>query len=584
MRPSTELKPPGVYASMTEPVVSPLQVADTRIAGFVGVAQKGPIDQPQRITSWDEFLEIYGYDTQHYLSDSVEAFFRNGGGACHVVRVAHSAAPGAEPALDHANCAQLVVNDDWNKPAFRVRALDEGRWGNNIWVSVAHTTGASALLTKDLAIGAGKAQVSTTRGFQPGALVRIYDRENADFVILTESEDRLLKWSADTPVNRKHRAAAPTYLEVVEFEIQASLRERREVFKGLQLHRSARRYAPRVIAEESRLIRLEDLDSSSPPPHNLPDPLSPIKLTAGRDGSDAITPEDLVGRDNGPADRGGLLALATVDEVVQLVCPDSMLFITRSPGPEGEIKTQRVQDVMVDLCENSKDRFALLDCPRTRDLEVVKRWRRHTDSSYCAFYWPWVGVPSGDGAIHRIPPSGIMAGIYARTDSEQGVHFAPANTPVMGAVDLSLPVTEDDLGMLNNDAVNVIRLARGIRPWGVRTASSDPDWRYINVRRLFIMLRRSLEAGMTWVPFEHNDHKTWDSLRDMVYAFLDELFRKGMFAGGKPEDSFFVKCDEETNPPEAVAQGLLTCQIGVAPAIPAEFLMISVVESMSSEG
>jgi len=310
--------------------------------------------------------------------------------------------------------------------------------------------------------------------------------------------------------------------------------------------------------------------------------MQPMKLSAGRDGSEALTPEDLVGHDHGPADRRGLRALAVVDSVVQLVCPDAMLFLDRTRGPEGELRAQRVQDVMIDICENTQDRFAILDCPQTRDLEVLKRWRRRVDSSYCAFYWPWVGMPGPD-KIHRIPPSGLMAGIYGRTDNDLGVHVAPANTPAIGAVDVGLPVTEDDLGALNSEAINVIRISRGIRPWGARTASRDPDWRYINVRRLFIMLRRSLAAGMTWVPFEHNDHNTWESLRDMIYVFLSDLFRKGMFSGGKPEDCFFVRCDEETNPPEAVARGQLTCHIGVAPAIPAEFLMISVVENMGSE-
>src|SRR5215213_9190862 len=115
MRPSTDMKPPGVYASMAEPAKSPLQIADTRIAGFVGVAQKGPLDEPVRVSSWDEFIDVYGYDGQHYLSDSVEAYFRNGSGPCYIVRVAHRAAAGAMPGVEHVSSAELVINDDWNK-------------------------------------------------------------------------------------------------------------------------------------------------------------------------------------------------------------------------------------------------------------------------------------------------------------------------------------------------------------------------------------------------------------------------------------------------------------------------------------
>jgi uncharacterized protein len=574
-----DLRPPGVYPALAEPSAVEMQRSETRVAGFVGVAQRGPLDEPRRVSSWDEFVEVYGYDPSHYLSHSVEAYFRNGGLACWVVRVAHVPRDGGARALEHATSAELVAIDDWNKPGLRVLANSEGRWGNHIWVSFKHSTGASALLTQDIEVGGGVAQVSSARGFRAGALVRIYDREQSDYVILTEVGERNLRWGAETPINRAHRAAGPTHLEVLEFDLHVSLRDRREVFKGLQMHPSSRRYAPRVVEQESRLIRLEDLDSRSPPPHNMPEPCAPTKLAAGRDGTEQLTPEDFVGHDHGPGDRAGLFSLVSVDEVAQLACPDAMLFLDRQSGPEGELRTQRVQDTMVDLCENLKDRFAILDCPRTRDIEVVKRWRRRVDSSYAAFYWPWVGVLGSDSSVRRIPPSGIMAGIYARSDTHEGVHQAPANVPVADAVDVSVPVTEDDLGVLNSEGVNVLRLARGIRPWGARTASSDPRWRYVNVRRLFIMLRRSIEAGMSWVVFEHNHEKTWESVRDVVSGFLGELYQKGMFAGGKPEDAYFVKCDAETNPAEAVSKGILTCEVGVAPAIPAEFIVISVMQN-----
>jgi phage tail sheath protein FI len=188
-----------------------------------------------------------------------------------------------------------------------------------------------------------------------------------------------------------------------------------------------------------------------------------------------------------------------------------------------------------------------------------------------------------DSKIHRIPPSGIMAGIYARRDGQAGVHEAPANLPILDAIEVTVPVTEDDLGLLAAEGVNVIKLGRGIRPWGARTASSDPRWRYVNVRRLFIMLRRSIEAGMAWVTFEHNSEKTWESVRDMVAGFLGDLYQRGMFASGKPEDCYFVRCGAETNPPEAVSQGILACEIGVAPAIPAEFIVISVTQNTGGE-
>jgi len=580
MRPSAELRPPGVYPALAQPQIAPLQVAATDVPGFLGLSQKGPIGRPTRITSWDEFVDVFGYASDFYLSDSVESFFRNGGRSCWVVRIAHTAAPGEQGGTDTAAAAERQIVDDWNKPTLLVRALDEGRWGNSIWIGFKLATGARALLTRDLDIGAGEAHLSTTRGFDVGSLVRIYHRDGEDFVVVTEVEEKLIRWAAATPVNRRHRAAAPTHLEVMTFDIQVALRDRREVFKNLQLHPSSRRYAPRVVAAESRLIRLDDLKSSSPPPHSLPRPLPMTRLAGGRDGAEALTPEDFVGWDRGPAQRVGMMSLVEIDEVALLAAPDAMVFLDRNPGPEGELKAQRVQDAMVDLCENLKDRFAILDCPLSRDVEAVKRWRRRTDSSYAAYYWPWIEVPTQGGGTRKLPPSGIMAGIYALTENTVGVHQAPANQPIVGAVDLSVRVTEDHLGSLNAEAVNCFRVQRGIRPWGARSASSDPDWRYINVRRLFIMLRRAMEVGMAWATFEPNSQRTWSSVEGMTKSFLSQLYQMGMFAGGKAEEAFFVKCDEEINSPEVVDRGQLICQIGVAPVVPAEFIMIEVVQSI----
>jgi hypothetical protein len=579
MRPSADIRAPGIYQTVDPVVIPPLEVADTRIAGFLGLSLKGPMNEPTRIASWDEFVETFGYTDRHYLSDSVHGFFKNGGQAVWVVRIAHAAPPGTLPTIDHAACADHVQIDDWNKPSLKIRALNEGEWGNNIWFKCVHTTGASALLTRDLEVGAGEAHVSQTRGFEVGALVRIYDRENSDYVVLTEVADKRLKWASATPVNRKHKAAAPTHLEVMEFEIHVAMKDRREVFKGLQMDPASRLYGPRVVAARSRLIRLEDLGTKSPVPHNLPEPMPLTRLTGGRDGIDALTPEDFIGIDHGPGERAGLLALSQIEEVTQIAAPDAMVFYEREPGPAGELKSQRVQDQMITQCELVKDKFAILDIPGTKDIEWVRKWRRRTDSSYCAYYWPWIKIENLSGRVRPVPPSGFLAGVYAQRDNE-GVHVAPANVSIEGAVDLALRVTEDHLGLLNSDLVNSFRIQRGVRPWGVRTSSSDPDWRYISIRRLFIMLRRSLEAGYAWVAFEPNSERTWEFVKDRTVAFLTDLQKRGMLAGGNPDEAFFVKCDAETNPPENIDQGILVCEVGVAPVAPAEFIMISLTQQM----
>jgi phage tail sheath protein FI len=580
MRSAAEFRPPGIYQTFSVAVNPDLTAADTRVAGFVGLTQKGPLNQPVRIASWDEFVETFGTTNDHYLTSSVEAFYRNGGGACWVVRVAHTPAPGEALGVDHASSAEIVQVDDWSKPSLRVSALNEGRWGNNIWVKCTHAVGATALLIRDLDIGAGEAQVNSTRGFEVGALVRIHDRENSDFVVLTEVKDKLLRWGKETPVNRRHRAASPTHLEVMEFEIHVALRDRREVFKSLQMHPTSRFYAPRVVASRSRLIRVEDLQTRSPVPHNLPEPSPMARLVGGRDGTEMLTTEDVIGIDHGPAERRGLLALGAEEEVALLCVPDAMLFHDREPGPAGEMRAQRIQDEMIAMCENLRDRFAVLDIPHSKDVDWVQRWRRRTDSSYCAYYWPWLSYTGLDGAERSLPPSGAMVGVYAQRDTTDGVHTSPANVPLEGVTDLSLRVNEDHLGVLNADSVNSFRVQRGVRPWGARTASSDPSWRYVTVRRLFIMLRRSLEKGFAWASFEPNNHFTWKAIEGQGRRFLKGLWERGMLVGGKAEDAFFVQCDAQTNPPDNVDQGLLICNIAVAPVSPAEFIMISLVQQM----
>jgi phage tail sheath protein FI len=583
MRPSADQRAPGIYQTYDPVVAPPMSIANTRIAGFVGVTQKGPMNEPTRLGNWDEFFETFGYTRDSYTSDSVFGFFKNGGTECWVVRVAHNPRRGELATIDQAASAEHIQIDDWNKPSLKICALNEGSWGNAIWVRCAHAPAAQALLTRDLDIGSGEAYVNATRGFEVGSTVRIYDRENSDYIVITEVADKLIKWSTETPVNRRHRAAAPTHLEVLTFELHVAMKDRREVFKGLQMHPSSRNYAPRLVSQRSRLVRLEDLHTRSPVPHNVPGVLPMTRLTGGRDGLDAITPEDYIGLDTGPGERSGLLGLAAIEEVAILAVPDAMRFYDREPGPAGELKAQRVQDQMISICELQKDRFAILDIPQSKDIEWVRRWRRRTDSSYCAYYWPWLRATSADDKPLVVPPSGYLAGCYARRDLE-GVHHAPANLEIEGVQDISLRVTEDHIGILNAEAVNTFRIQRGVRPWGARTASSDPEWRYIPVRRLFIMLRRSLEAGFAWITFEPNSHTTWDFVRKEVTQFLSELHSKGMLAGGNLEEAFYVRCDAETNPAEQVDSGLLICDIGVAPVHPAEFIMISLTQTMTTPG
>jgi uncharacterized protein len=583
MRAVRELRPPGVYPAADQPRVKPLSAADTRIAGFVGLAARGPLNEPVYIGGWNEFLDIYGSSPDGFLARSVEGFFLNGGKCCYVVRVAHRPKTGEAAKPEHAACAERVMKDGWDKPTLRARALNEGRWGNNIWVRTQQTTAAKTLLTLDIELGSGEARVNSVKGFERGALVRVYDRENSDYIIITEIEDRTVRWASSTPISRKYRAAGPTFLEVIEFEVYASLRDRREVFRGLQLSPLSRRYAPRVVNEESHLIRVEDMRSPAPLPKNLPVAAPAAKLAGGRDGHDVLTAEDFIGHDHGPGDRTGLMSLGSVEQVAMLAVPDALLAHSRKPGPEADQLAQRVHDAMVNMCENLKDRFALLDLPPLKDIEEVRKWRRRYDSSYAALYYPWIGL-SGQERAH-MPPSGHVAGIVARCDTEVGVHKAPANEVIHGAKGLSINLNEEHLGILNGDGVNALRSfpGRGVRVWGARTCSEDPDWRYVNVRRLFVMLRRSLEEGTQWTVYEPNEPVTWQRLSREISEFLNSLFEKGYFAGEEPGASFYVKCDETTNTAEDRDAGRMVVQIGVAPAVPTEYIVFDVVQKIGDD-
>jgi phage tail sheath protein FI len=177
-----------------------------------------------------------------------------------------------------------------------------------------------------------------------------------------------------------------------------------------------------------------------------------------------------------------------------------------------------------------------------------------------------------------IPPSGHVAGIWARTDATRGVHKAPANEVVLGANGLGFQVTGPEQGAMNQSGINCIRSfpGRGIRVWGARTLSSDPEWRYLNVRRLFNFVSESIMEGTQWAVFEPNDQRLWTQLRISAANFLTRVWRDGALFGSTPAEAFYVKCDAETNPPDVVEAGQVVVEVGIAPVKPAEFVIFRI--------
>ena len=206
-----------------------------------------------------------------------------------------------------------------------------------------------------------------------------------------------------------------------------------------------------------------------------------------------------------------------------------------------------------------------------------------SDRGFTSVYFPWLTVLDPiDDVLVNVPPSGHMAGIWARTDASRGVHKAPANETVNGALNLRYRLTREEQGVLNDVGVNCLRLfARsGIRVWGARTrADAASEWRYLNVRRLFNMIEESIVEGTTWIVFEPNDRTLWKSIRRDIGAFLTRVWRDGALFGATPGEAFFVKCDEETNPPEVIDAGQVVAVVGIAPVKPAEFVVFQVMQS-----
>ncbi|MGK8501084.1 phage tail sheath family protein [Nocardia asiatica] len=326
-----------------------------------------------------------------------------------------------------------------------------------------------------------------------------------------------------------------------------------------------------VVRAQSKLITIEETGGAQ----GRPDFGSvTLAVSAPPPTPERICAEDYVGDVD---ERTGFSGLAAIDEVTMVAVPDLMSAYER--GAIDLESVQAVQQEMITHCELMGDRVAILDPPPGLGPQQVKEWRVEKagyDSKYAALYYPWIKVlDPATGTARFVPPSGHVAGIWARNDESRGVHKAPANEVVRGALTLGVQLTKPEHDLLNPIGVNCIRAfpGRGIRVWGARTLSSDPSWRYLNVRRLFNYLEESILNGTQWVVFEPNDDALWARIRRTISAFLVNEWRKGALFGLTPDEAFYVKCDRETNPAESIDIGQVICEVGVAPVKPAEFVV-----------
>jgi phage tail sheath protein FI len=285
--------------------------------------------------------------------------------------------------------------------------------------------------------------------------------------------------------------------------------------------------------------------------------------------------------------RQGINGLAVADDVTMVVVPD---LVTAATKPDGTLDLglwKAVQTTLISHCEQNGNRMAVLDAPPGMTPQQIRDWRSEVamyDSAYAALYYPWIKVENpiglnGDAEVF-IPPSGHIAGVWARTDESRGVWKAPANDTIRGCLDVAYGVTQNEQSVLNPIGINCIRPfgTRGIRIWGARTLASDSDWRYINVRRLFNMVETTILQGTQWAVFEPNDVALWEGVKRTLNAFLRGLWSAGALFGQSVDQAFYVKCDAETNPPESIDQGLLIVEVGIAPVKPAEFVVFRIAQ------
>lgn len=544
---------PGVYVEEVDKGTKPIEAAGTSVAAFVGYTEKAEdvrddgvrslLGKPTLVTNWSQYVQKFGgFMEGIYMPDAIYGYFANGGGRCYVVSL-KTMGKSSDP--DMATPAEAVIGseDDRINRLLTFRAKEAGTGGNTLRVEIRH------------ALPAGDDADDT-------------DADSDD----DDADDSAAARSTFSGVSSSSFSSSSSKPGNVFNLIVTRGGQVQETFDNLTITKGERHVAT-VLEQESTLV-MATVNSSS----NVMPAAGTFNLTGGEVKTKAITVKDYRGS---VAKRTGIGGLEPLEEVSMIAVPDLM-----SSYVNGEIDLkgiQAVQQSIIDYCEHVQYCFAILDTPPGLMPQEAKEWRLtvNYDSSRAAMYYPWIETADQTGAngrVRTVPPCGHVAGLFARTDETRGVHKAPANEIVRGALGLEVQITKGEHDELNPIGVNVIRsfAGRGIRVWGARTLSSDPSWRYINVRRLFNMVEQSIEDGTQWVVFEPNDSNLWARVERDITAFLRTVWRSGALFGTTPEQAFYVKCDAETNPPEVRDLGQLIVEVGLSPVKPAEFVIFRI--------
>ncbi|WP_433830949.1 phage tail sheath family protein [Actinoplanes sp. CA-015351] len=516
---------PGVYTEEISTGPVPITGVSTSTAGFVGLTERGPTTV-RLVTSLREFERWYGGPIEDsFLPHAAKGFFDNGGQRLFVARVTRP------DALRSA--VSLATADD----PLVLEASGPGELDNRLF-----------------------------------ARVQAPSRRNPANPAVTDPQRfrlQLLYYSKDLPPGA-----------FVDPLLRANLRDanRREpdVFEDwddLSVDPLSDSYVLNVLQNSQLVTVVAGTTPGLPEVNNTWTPFA-----GGTPGGD-MTLAPFIGTEDPPA---GLAGLRMIDEISLICVPDE---VNATLIPEAAVR-DGIRQAVVTQCEELKDRFAVLQVDRNQgNADTIQPT---LTSSYAALYYPWVRVlDTRTLDTILVPPGGHVTGIYAGTDILRGVHKAPANVEVRGIVTRDLPgnrkpleflVNKRQQDILNPRNVNVIRDfradRRGIRVWGARTLSSDAQWRYVNVRRLFLFVEESIDEGVQWVVFEGNNEATWERVRRSIVNFLTSVWRSGALMGTRPEEAFFVRCDRTTMTQQEIDTGQLICFIGMAAVKPAEFVIL----------
>jgi hypothetical protein len=429
-------------------------------------------------------------------------------------------------------------------------------------IATAFTT--PAIRMADIAIGDKEIRLENASGVFAGSIVEISGTKKEYGVVDAVIGNKLI---LSKGVSNKYdlSGAADTSVSSLEFTLTLKKGNISESFSALSVDSRHPRFFSREVTSSLVSVKLIDPPPTpTSPDKGLPEILADEALSGGGD-------DDLK---NLPFEKG-LEPLDKMEGISLLAIPGAV--------------TQDLQSKMISHCERKRYRFAILDSGNNTGVSgtgSVQEQRSNLGSNkgFAAIYYPWFQIvdPVSKGNKQKIyiPPSGAVAGIFARSDGERGVHKAPANEAVSDIIGLEKTVTKGEQEILNPGGVNVIRFfpGRGFLVWGARTIAGDPLWKYVNVRRLFIYLEESIEKATQWVVFEPNHEKLWGRVRSTITEFLTRVWRDGMLMGTKPEEAFFVKCDRTTMTQDDIDNGKLICVIGVAPVKPAEFVIFRIAQ------